>query len=248
MRIGPGLGVAAAVGAALLAAAVSKAPRALRRIDAFRVRDVEVRGLRHLAPQQALASAGIRPGANLFDDSEPWRAALTVHPLVESVEIHRRLPATLVLEVRETEPVLLVATPVLTPVDANGRVLPIAPGHGSLDLPVLRGAAAIKDGRVADPASLTAVAAFDRIARLDPGLAARVSEVSVGGRDLTLRLRRPRGLPVLLDGAVRPEQLRRLRVVLEEVNGAAQAGRVSRVDARYDGQVVVGGERPGGGR
>lgn len=248
MRIGPGLGVAAAVGAALLAAASAEAPRVLRRIEAFQVRKVEMRGLRHLAPHQALATAGIRPGANLFDDPGPWREALAVHPLVASVEIRRRLPATLVLDVRETEPVLLVGAPALVPVDARGRVLPISPGHGSLDLPVMRGDAAVKDGRLATPGLRAAVAAFDRIARLDPALVSRVSEVGVDGNALALRLRGPANLPVLLDSAARPEQLRRLRVVLDEVGRAAQEGRVSRVDARYDGQVVVAGGRTGGGR
>jgi cell division septal protein FtsQ len=239
VRIGPGFGLAAAAGAALLAAAISEAPRVLRRVAVFEVRNVEVRGLRHLAPHQALATAGIRRGANLFDDSGPWRAALAVHPLVESVEIRRRIPATLVLEVREAEPVLLVATPALVPVDASGRVLPISPGHGSLDLPVLRGEATLKEGRLAGPALLAAVAAFDRIRRLDPALASRVSEVSAHGSALALRLRRPADLAVLMDGGAAPEQLRRLRVVLDEVERAPEGARVGRIDARYDGQVVV---------
>lgn len=244
-RIGVGAWLAAAAVAALLAAGFAEAPALLRRVPAFEIRDVEVRGLRHLPPRSAVAAAGIRPGANLFDDGEGWREALLAHPLVSSVRIRRRPPATLVLEVVETEPVLLVGTPVLVPVDATGRVLPIPPGHGSLDLPVLLGEAALAGDRLGDPVKLAAVAAWDRLRRLDPALAARVSELRATGATLELRLRRPAGLPVVLDAAAPPEQLRRLAVVLEDLERNREAPPAARLDARYRGQIVLalGGKR-----
>ncbi|MEN8376256.1 MAG: FtsQ-type POTRA domain-containing protein [Gemmatimonadota bacterium] len=249
MRVDAGFGLAAAAAAALLAAGVSEAPRVLRRLDTFEIRNVEVRGLRHLAPHQVLEAAGIDPGANLFDDAGPWRSALLEHALIRSVDVKRRLPGTVVFEIGETEPVLLVATPTLVPVDAGGLALPIAPGHGSLDLPVLRGDGTLEAGRLARPAAAAAVAAFDRIRRLDPALGSRVSEVTADGGTLALRLRRPLELAVLLDSAAPPEQLRRLAVVLEDVKRLDDGDRVRRVDARFDGQVVVATEgRPGGSR
>jgi len=244
-RIGVGTGLAAAAVAALLAAGFAEAPKLLRRVPAFEIRDVEVRGLRHLPPRRAVAAAGIRAGANLFDDGDGWRESLLAHPLVSSVRIRRRLPATLVLEVVETEPVLLVGVPGLVPVDADGRVLPIPPGHGSLDLPVLRGEGALADGRLDDPARRAAVAAWDRLRRLDPALAARVSEVRAAGGTLELSLRRPAGLPVVVEALAPPEQLRRLAVVLEDLERNREAPPAVRVDARYRGQVVLA---VGGGR
>jgi cell division protein FtsQ len=245
VRIGVGTGLAVAASGALFAAGVAEAPRVLRRMPAFAIRHVEVRGHRNLPPPQALATAGIRAGANLFDDRDPWREALLVNPLVASVEIRRRLPATLVLELRETEPVLLVRAPALVPVDADGRVLPIPPGHGSLDLPVLRGVVVLKDGRISAPAQLAAVADWDRLRRLDPGLAGRVSEVRADEGALRLRLRRPADLPVAVDATAPPEQLRRLEVVLADLERAGAVPSATAVDARYSGQVVVavGGRR-----
>ena len=246
MRLRPGIWLAVAAGAALLAAGVAEAPRVLRRVSAFEIRQVEVRGLRHLPPRRALATAGIRPGANLFDDTERWQRALMVHPLVQDVRLRRRPPATLVVEVQETEPVLLVGVPALVPVDAAGRVLPIVPGKGSLDLPVLRGEASLAEGRIAQPELLAAVAEYDRLRRLDPTLAARVSEVGASDGVVELLLRRPAGLPVRLAAGAPPAQLRRLAVVLDEVAAAADAGAVTAVDARYGGQVVVAAaKRPG---
>ncbi|HSM37472.1 MAG TPA: FtsQ-type POTRA domain-containing protein [Longimicrobiales bacterium] len=245
MKIGLGTGLAVAAGAALVAAGVAEAPRVLRRVPAFEVRHVEVRGHRNLPPHHALATAGIRAGANLFEDRERWREALLVHPLVAGVEIRRKLPATLVLEIEETEPVLLVRTPRLVPVDGSGRALPIPPGHGSLDLPVLHGAAVLPDGRLADPALLAAVSDWDRLRRLDPGLAGRVSEVRADAGTLRLRLRRPADLSVLVQAEAAPEQLRRIEVVLAELERGPDALPTARLDARYSGQVVLalGGRR-----
>jgi len=51
---------------------------------------------------------------------------LRAHPLIRAVEVSRRLPGTLVVEVEERVPVGLVPTPTLQPVDRDGHRLPLA--------------------------------------------------------------------------------------------------------------------------
>ena len=68
-----------ALGLVGLMAALSQSPRLLRRMDTFRVRQVEVRGTRYLAPDRVLELSGLGVGSSVFDPPEPWIAALEEH-------------------------------------------------------------------------------------------------------------------------------------------------------------------------
>ena len=71
---------------------LSQSPRLLRRMDTFRVRKVEVRGTRWLAPDEVLAVSGVDERSSVFDSPDPWIAALERHPMIQSVKVVRRLP------------------------------------------------------------------------------------------------------------------------------------------------------------
>lgn len=226
--------------AAGVAAAATQAPRVLRRMDVFRVERVEVVGTRWLAPHAALAATGIGSGASVFDDSGPWRDALLRHPLVADATIERRLPDAVVVSIRETEPVALAMTPALRPVDARGRVLPIDPASGSLDLPLLVVESTVgTDGRLEHAGALALLAGYDRIRRLDPVLAARVSEIHPVAGGFRLRLRRPDNAVALVPADAGPLQLRQLELTLADLGARGELDRLRTVDLRFREQVVV---------
>ena len=77
----------ATAGGALFVIAIAVAPHALRRMDTFSVRKVEVRGTRYLAPHEALKASRITRSSNIFDDFRPWRDSLERHPLIVSARI-----------------------------------------------------------------------------------------------------------------------------------------------------------------
>lgn len=223
-----------------LTAATLQTPKLLRRMAFFQIERVEVNGTRHLAPQQAVLASGIVPGANVFDDSAPWRRSLLRHPLVSDVRIERRLPGTVVVSVLETEPVLLARTPELRPVDAQGRVLPIELSAATLDLPVLSVSSEVDDdGRLRQPGALALVAAYDRLRRLDPTLGARVSEVHPAPGGFRLILRRPTAAEALLPANAGPVQIRQLQLALADLLVRGELDRLRRLDVRYRDQVVV---------
>lgn len=230
----------AAGAAAGLAACTMQAPRVLRRLDVFRVDRVEVLGTRHLPPHVALAVSGISPAASVFDDPALWREPLLRHPLVAAVGVDRRLPNAVVLTIHEVEPVALAVTPELVAVDVHGTVLPIDPGGGSLDLPILQLESGVGgDGRLENPVALAALSAYDRIRRLDPTLATRVSEIRPLGDAFRLRLRTPAGAEALVPANAGPLQLRQLEVALADLSARGELERLRRVDVRFRDQVVV---------
>lgn len=230
-----------ALTAVAMIALLAAAPRLLRGVDAFRVERVEVSGTRYLPPHQALAVSGITRSSNVFDDWEPWRRALRAHPLVDSVTVQRRLPGTILLRIRETEPVALVGTPALRLVDRRARVLPVEPAGLAVDLPVVASAAAVgPDGRLRDTTSVRLVRLASRIRSREPTLSARLSEIRPDGRDhARLVLREPDGVAVLVPYRVGPERLRELRLTFADLETRGDLHRLRRVDLRFRNQVVV---------
>lgn len=122
----------------LLVLAIRAVPGTLARIPLFEVAEVRVEGAAMVPDREILEWAAIPDSANVWDDPAGWETAVAAHPVVRTVRIRRDLPATLVVEVVEREPVAFVATPVLVPVDLDGNILPVDPSRVRLDLPVVR--------------------------------------------------------------------------------------------------------------
>jgi len=108
----------------------------------------------------------------LWDDLEPLRQRVLQHPQVSDVTITRRMPGTLVVNVRENQPVALIQSATgLLPYDSLGRQLPIDPSRANLDLPIVASR---------DPVLLKLVGS---IRTVEPKIFARIEEVRRTGRD-----------------------------------------------------------------
>jgi cell division protein FtsQ len=222
-------------------AAPAWGPPLLSRWSVFRVERVEVSGMHLLAPHEVLAASGIHSGNSVWDDPEPWLTALRAHPVVREAFIERSLPGGLKVRIQERRPVALVESGALRPATADGEVLPVDPSRARVDLPLVRtraGGAADAQGRDEEVRFLLREAGH--LARMDPALIARVSEVRrAGSGDVLLVLGQP-AAELLLPPAVDAERLRQLRAVIEDLEQrAATSQRPIRVDVRFEDQVVV---------
>jgi cell division septal protein FtsQ len=145
---------------------------AARQMAFFRVRSVEIRGVRYLQPGEVLARLKVDTLMSLWDDLEPLRERVRHHPQVTGVTITRRLPGTLVVTVQENQPVALIQSSAgLLPYDSLGHVLPIDPARTNLDLPIVA---------TSDPVLLKLVGA---IRYAEPRVFSRMEEVRRTGRD-----------------------------------------------------------------
>jgi cell division septal protein FtsQ len=201
------------------------APLALRRVAFFRVRQVELVGIRYLDADRVLAALQMSPRASVFDDTEVLAERLRALAGVAEASVIRRPPASLKVIVREVEPVALVANQrgALGAVDAEGQSLPYEPG--TLDLPVVPAL----DGGV--------VAVLARVQAYDPSLyqaidAARPMDEQRG--DVQLELGRHR---VLLGPNAGPEVIQAVMLVARDL--AAKSRPYAELDGRYAGQVIV---------
>jgi cell division protein FtsQ len=226
---------------ALIMAGAWGARAAAREMAFFRVRTVEVRGVRYIQPSDIISRLRIDTVASLWDDLEPYSRRVKQHPQVSDVHITRRMPGTLVVTIEENLPVALVQTRSgLLPYDSLGRQLPIDPARTNLDLPIVAST---------DPVLLKLVGA---IHSAEPRVFARIQEVSRAGKDeilLTLS-RAPNSAGVAADNASQRRTLRvrapvglsveRLADIFPvETDLARRQVHVSELDLRYRDQVIA---------
>lgn len=215
--------IAAIVGGALVLWVAG--PRLLRHVAFFRVRQIELVGVRYLAPATVLGVLRLPPRASIFDDREPIVARLRALPGVADARIVRRLPGVLRVIIREVEPVALVSGAEggpLTVVDAAGQPLPYDPSRTALDLPVAASA----------DSSLVGVLAL--VQSVDPTLFEQISTARPGRNDVVLTLGRRRLL------VRRDVDLAVVQAIVRVTQDLAQRDRrYAELDARYDGCIVV---------
>jgi hypothetical protein len=240
--------------AAALIGTATAAPLGLRRLDLFHVARVEVSGTHHLDAAAVVVASGITSASNLFEDPAPWRAALLRQPLVAGVTIERRVPDTIILHVREAQPVAFARTPELRPIDETGRVLPVDPAADGLDLPVLACDTRVgADGFARDAETLRATRFLGIVSRLEPGLLGRISEVGTYGDDVRIVLRNALDAEILIPAEPTAQRLAELQYTLADLSAPRFAGdstrvryagielaRVKRIDGRFHDQIVVG--------
>ena len=219
----------ALVGGALVVAA---APYALRRLTFFRVRQVELVGIRYLAPDAVIAALRLEADANVFDDLDRLTSRMRGLHGVADARVVRRLPGALKVIVREVEPVALVAGPRgLMAVDQDAKPLPFEPERSALDLPVAA------DG---DP---LVVGLLARIRAVDPALFQDISTARAAARqDAVLEIGKRR---VVLARDAGPDVIESVALVAQDL--AARGRAYAELDARYAGQVIVRRRASGGG-
>ncbi len=209
-------------------------PRLLTGVDFFRVRKVEVRGQRYLRAEEIVAALPLHPGESIFATLDSVNQAGDAIPGLESFRVHRRLPGTLVVTVRETEPVALVLrNGVLQLVSPRGRFLRFDPLVAAPDLPLAQTADSLVTGLLA------------RVRDADPTLFGRVIRAERAGDGVLLLVE-----PAAESGARRalPQRLRLspdaparvIRALTQVEQDLVRKGRQwAELDARFAGQVVV---------
>ncbi|MFP4624149.1 MAG: cell division protein FtsQ/DivIB, partial [Gemmatimonadota bacterium] len=190
-----------------------------------------------LEPYSVVRAAGLDRPASVFDDADAWRAGVLTLPLVADVRVRRTLPGTVTLEVREDEPVALVAAGTLRPVDGAGRLLELDPAGAMLDLPVLSGVT-LAGATVAGGESAAAVATVARLLRRAPAVAERLSQAHLSGGRLRLSFRDSRA-EALLPPAATDVQVTQLRLAVADLAARGELESVQTIDVRFHDQVVV---------
>jgi cell division protein FtsQ len=158
----------------------------------FAISTIEVHGAAQLSPDQVRAALPVELGQNLFTtELDEVASALRAHPWIDTASVHRVLPDTLVVEVREHVPAAVAQLGELYLVDAAGHPFKRAQleaGEGA-GLPVITGLDRASFRRDPDAAAETIVDSLATLAAWR-AVATRpaVGELHIGAhRSITLR-------------------------------------------------------------
>ena len=202
----------------------------LRRLAFFRVRRVEVLGVRYANPAEIVSRLRVDSTASIWDEAGPLEDRVGRLPWVKEVHIARKLPGTLVVQVTENPPVAFVPSGAagggLVTVDRSGRTLPVDPTATTVDLPVLRAR------------DTTALRVLGEVREALPALFARIGDVRrTPTGDLAIRLTAPAPRLVLASANLSVDRLS--EIVPVEADLARRHVAATELDLRYRDQVVV---------
>lgn len=211
-------------------------PLLLRQLSFFRVRRVEVVGVRYVEPREILDRLRIDTLASVWDDPDPLASRVAGHPLVRDVEIDRRLPGTLVVRLVEHAPVALVPTPQgFRAYDERGIALPIDPTTTDVNAPVMARVDTallrlLGDARIESPALYARLSEVRREASPDgPPTSRRAS-----GGDVVFVLD---SMPVRASADITLQRLADVELVEQDL--ARRRLRAIELDLRYRDQVIA---------
>jgi hypothetical protein len=237
--------LAATAGIAVIGAGVWFGYKFVTTSERFAITSIEIRGEEHLTEGQLRAALPVQLGDNVFGVSldKVTRAVLST-PWIASAEVHRVLPHTLVVEVKEHAPAALVDLGELYLVDTSGHPFKRAQldaGDGA-GLPVVTGIerATYEAAPDATAATITEALAALTTWQSDPHRPA-IGEVHVDAHH-TLTLRTYDHAAAIQLGTLGPELAARIHtfdaVWSELSDSERERAHAIHVDARVD-QVTV---------
>jgi cell division septal protein FtsQ len=194
-------------------------------MDFFVVRKVEVRGQRYLPAATIVQALPLGGRRSIFAGLDSIEAAGDTIPGLGAFRVSRRLPGTLVVTVREAEPIALVMRGgKLRLVAEGGEVLPFDPTLAAPDLPLAAQADSLVTGLLA------------RVRDADATLFAKVVSASRSGDDVVLTVD---GKRYWFRPNAPAEVIRAVTAVTQDLEKHRQDRRWTELDARFGGQVVV---------
>ncbi|NNE68727.1 MAG: FtsQ-type POTRA domain-containing protein [Rhodothermales bacterium] len=213
-------------------------------LDGAQVEAITVRGAVHADSSQIVALAGVEVGTALMDVSPEFLAdRVRRHPWVQAASASRQPTGTLVINVREREPVALALDARGVPdyyLDAAGYRMPAVPGP-VVDVPIVRG---VREAYhpvvpVSNPALRRFIALLPDLEAFENALLSEIHETESGIDIYTAVTPSGQSLRVRLGRDHFDQKLDRLQSFWMQAVLARPETRYDWVDLRFDGQVVT---------
>jgi cell division septal protein FtsQ len=220
--------------------ATSLVPDALARVEKFQVQVVRYEGGHFLTRDAALAELALGRDASVWDDLRALEEGLRQHPLVAEVSVTRDLPDTLVVTVRERQPVAFYPFTTLEPVDDSGQPLPVDPVEYGLDLPLLHPELAGHPGELLTPGQRRILAEeTGRLARANPQFMAQVSQLTLGDDREVVAMLSDLAVEIRFRAPLAPRRLIHAESALRDALVRFPDRMPREVDLRFEEQVVL---------
>lgn len=222
----------------------------------FYLNTIVVAGNKTIEKEDIVKVAGLERGRNIWSaDLVETGRRLMLDRRFEHVAVSRRLPDAVVVRVKELLPVAFVQLDRLYGISERAELIPLSPGNGLPDLPVITigasgdqtvsGAAirpdhafeTLRDAMLVDPEVGRALYLMRVLRTISPGLYDELSEVHVSSQNDPIAYMVEGGLAIRFGTGHYPRKIEMLKRTVERLE--ADAIRTRLIDLRFKDQVIV---------
>lgn len=223
---------------------------------AFDLNTIVVTGNRVVDKEDIIAVSGLERGRNIWSANlMETERRLMLDRRFERVALNRRLPDAVVVRVEERRPVALVQLDRLYGVSERAELIPLSPGSGLPDLPVItvgasgdqpvpdaairpdRAFETLRDAMLVNPEVGRALYLMRVLRTMSPGLYDELSEVHVSSRNDPIAYMVDGGLAIRFGTGHYPRKIEMLKRTVDRLE--ADAIRTRLIDLRFKDQVIV---------
>lgn len=224
--------------------------------SAFNLNTIVVAGNSTVGKEDIITISGLERGRNIWSaDLAETERRLMLDRRFDHVALTRKLPGTVVLRVKELQPIALVQLDRLYGVSERAELIPLTPGAGLPDLPVItvdtsdyrrapdaaesrdRRFETLRDAMLVDPELGRAIYLMRVLRAMSPGMYDELSEIHVSSQDDPIAYMVEGGLAIRFGTGHYPRKIEMLRRTVEELE--ADAIRTRLIDLRFKDQVIV---------
>ncbi len=232
----------------LLSAGVSRLYYALQDVPWLKVEEIEITGLKKLERTQVLNSMGVSRGECILNlRMGPIADRIKTLPTVKSVSVRLDLPARIVVDIAEKEPLALVKGGDFYLMDENGILFERGLPEANRQLPLITGMCGpkFKEGDSIPSQHLgrvkEVIAALNDSRDWLPASSMRECQWNPSGFTLILG---ERGVPVEVGQEDFPRKIARLKQIIATLDERRWTELVTRIDLDYPGKAYLGGNFP----
>ena len=222
----------------------------------FNLDAIVVAGNRTVGKEDIIRVSGLEMGRNIWSaDLEETERRLMLDRRFDRVALSRRLPGTVVVRVKELQPIAIVQLDRLYGVSERAELILLSPGNGLPDLPVITvdasgfrsmsGAAesrdlhfeTLRETMLVDPEMGRALYLMRVLRAMSPGMYDELSEIHVSRPNDPIAYMVEGGLAIRFGTGHYPRKIEMLRRTVERLE--ADAIRTRLIDLRFKDQVIV---------
>lgn len=208
----------------------------------FSIQRVEVEGCVFLQPEDVMKAANIPLSTPIMQlDLRVVQQRVEQMPMVKNVSVARQFPATIAIRIEELQPIALLNSDGLHPIDDLGKILPMPNRFKVLDLPVLSGAVVTTKTNVTrlNRNGLAGIEYLTALRKYDNALYYDISEARLDSRGGLVLYLMEESVPVLMGKEQWLEKSERLAVVMQHLKTQTGGLKVAEFDLRFAGQVIA---------
>ena len=223
---------------------------------AFNLNTIVVEGNRNVGKEDIIAVSGLERGRNIWSaDLAETERRLMLDRRFERAALTRRLPDTVVVRVKELGAVAFVQLDRLYGITERAELIPLSPGNGLPDLPVItvdapggrpvsddairqdRSFETLRDAMLVNPEVGRALYLMRVLRTVSPGLYDELSEIHVSSPNDPIAYMVEGGLAIRFGTGHYPRKIEMLKRTVDKLE--ADAIRTRLIDLRFKDQVIV---------